>query len=277
MRRILVLLSVLLAATAVVSCGKGGKEPADVGARGKVLATVNGVPIYENDLMQAARGQDPGGDPLRSLVRQELIHQKALKLGLDNDKEYRRRVGQAEAQLQMFRKQELSRILNDHIVRQAVVTDAEIREFFEKNADFIRTQYHVQMIFYRGDESRLADDYRALQGGTPFEEVASRRFPGIPKGSKAPWDLGFLAWDRVPEEWREILPGLEPGKVSPILSLPGGHRGIIRVVAKKVDPVLSLSSEREKIVNRMRKRKIEELQEKMVAEMEKESEIVYKK
>lgn len=277
MRRILVLLSVLFLAMSLSSCGKGGKEPDEGAAGGKVLATVNGVPIYESDLPQAGRGQEPGGDPLRNLVRQELIRQKAQDLGLDKDKEYRRRVGEAEAQLRQFRKQELSRALKDHIVRQAAVTDAEIREYFEKNSDFIRTKYHLQMIFSRRDEAKLAEDYKALQGGVPFEEVASRRFPGIPKGAKAPWDLGFLAWDRIPEPWRDTIRQLEPGKVSPILSLPGGHRGVIRVVAKEVDPVLSLPTERERIVTLLRQRKIDDLQEKMIAEKEKESKIVYTK
>jgi len=63
-----------------------------------------------------------------------------------------------------------------------VVTDSEAREYFEKNSGKIQTKFHVWQIFYRGEETRIAQDSKDLKSGMPFEKVAARRFPNLPKG-----------------------------------------------------------------------------------------------
>jgi hypothetical protein len=121
-----------------------------------------------------------------------------------------------------------------------VVTDSEAQGYFEKNSERIRTIFHVWQIYYRGEESRIAEDHKELKRGIPFEIVASRRFPRLPKGMKAPWD-----------NW------------------------VIKLVDKKVDPQITFASERGKIAEILQKHKSDELHETMLSQMRANSNIVF--
>ena len=74
----------------------------------------------------------------------------------------------------------------EYIKSKAVVTDSEAKEYFEKNSKRIQTKLHLWQIYYRGDEARIADDYKDLKSGKSFEKVASRRFPELAKGNESP-------------------------------------------------------------------------------------------
>ena len=124
----------------------------------------------------------------------------------------------------------------EYIKSKAVVTDSEAREYFEKNSKRIQTKFHVWQIYYRGEETRIAQDSKDLKSGMPFEKVAARRFPNLPKGMKAPWDLGDLYWFQIPAPWQGVVDRLEPGQVSDIIKGPNDRFWVIKLVDKTVDP-----------------------------------------
>jgi hypothetical protein len=171
----------------------------------------------------------------------------------------------------------MSSLYREYIKNKANVTDSEAQEYFEKNSKRIRTKFHVWQIFYKGDESRMAEDHKDLESGRSFERVASRRFPNLPKGMKAPWDLGYLYWNQIPEPWQGIVDRLEPGQVSDIIKGPGERFWVIKLVDKAVDPKVTFATEREKIVEILRKRKTDELHEATLGRMREKSKIVFSK
>jgi parvulin-like peptidyl-prolyl isomerase len=251
----------------------------------KVLATVNGVPITEYDVRQGfqrvAHGETVNpqaiGNILQSIVQNELVYQKAVELGLDNNPGYQGRLHEAQAHMRAMQRQEMSFLYREHIKNQAVVTDAEAQDYFQKNSSRIRTKYHLLQIYYKGNEARIVQDHKEIRSGKSFEKVAAKRFQGLPRNMNSPWDLGYMHWNQVPPAWQAALDRLEPGKVSDIIKGPGERFWVIKLVDKKVDPAITFAAEKEKIVEALKRQKAEALHESLLGEIKAKSKIVYAK
>lgn len=287
LRIIIVPLAVVFLMTSLLSCAgkKEADRKTDADVQGKVLATVNGVPITEYDvnlnLKRAVHGEtvtpEATQNVLEALVRNELVYQQSLELGLDKNPEYRRKLSEVEAQLRDYKRKEMSALYREYVKAKAAVTDSEAREYFEKNSGRIRTKVHLGQIYYRGEEARIAEDYKELKSGIPFEKVASKRFPNLPKGMKAPWDLGYLHWSQIPPYWQDSIDRLKPGQVSEILRGPNERFWVIRLIDKTEDPNVTFATEKEKIVEILRGQKAEELSESMLRQMRTNSKILFPK
>ena len=270
----------------LASCGRGRDSDRRAVAAGvKVLATVNGVPITERDvehrskpaLMGGVPGHDAPGNVLQTVVRDELIYQKAVQLGLDREEEYLQRLENLEAQVRAFQRQEMSSRYRRYVQEHAAVTESEAREYFEKNASVIQTKFHILQIFLRGKYPEILNDHQAVKGGTPFEEVAWRRFAGFPREGKPPWDLGELSWHQLPPSWRGVVDRLEPGQVSDVISGENERFWMIKLAGKRVDPAITFATEKERIGEALRQKKADELHARMLAEMKDKASIVYSK
>lgn len=287
MKKIMVPLIAVFLMTSLFSCAekREADRKADGDVQGKILATVNGVPITENDVKQSmkrvAHGEkatpEATQNVLQVLVRNELIYQQSIELGLEKNPEYRKKLDEVEAQLREYKKQEMSALYKEYIKNKAVVTDSEAKEYFEKNSKRIQTKVHIGQIYYKGEEARIAEDYKDLKSGKSFEKVASRRFPELPKGMNAPWDLGYLYWSQIPAFWQGSIDRLEPGQTSDIIKGPNERFWVIKVVDKSVDPKITFATEKEKIVEFLRKQKIDELSETMLSQMRTKSKIIFPK
>ena len=264
---------------------KEASQKTDGDVQGKILATVNGVPITEYDVdlnvKRVVHGEkvtpEATHNVLQVLVRNELIYQQSLELGIDNNQEYRRKLYEAEAQFRDYKRKEISPLYREYIKNKAVVTDSEAKEYFEKNAKRIQTMLHIGQIYYRGEEARIAEDYKELKSGKSFEKVASRRFPNLPKGMKAPWDLGYLRWSQIPPFWQDGIDRLKPGQVSDIIKGPNERFWVIKLIDSTVDPNITFATEKENIVEILRRQKTDELSEAMLDQMRKKSKIIFPK
>ena len=288
MKKPSVLLIAVLLMASLNSCGERqeANRKTDADIQDKVLATVNGVPITEADrrqILKRAVGHGQGVNPevdknvLETLVRNELIYQQSLELGLDNNQEYRRKLSDADAQLRDYKRKEISPLYREYIKNKAVVTDSEAKEYFERNSKRIQEKIHLGQIYYRGEEARIAEDYKELKSGKSFEKVASKRFPNLPKGMNAPWDLGYLYWSQIPPYWQDSIDRLKPGQVSDIIKGPNERFWLIKLVDRTVDPNITFATEKEKIVEVLRKQKADELSETMLSRMRAKSKIIYPK
>lgn len=287
MKKLSVLFIAAVLMASLVSCSENreAKQKADADPQVKVLATVNDVPITEYDMEQrlkrAAHGEmiNPTAtqNVLQTLVRNELIYQKSLGLGLDKNPEYRKKLYEAEAQFRAWQRQEISALYVRHIRSKVEVKDAEAQEYFEKNSKRIQTKFHVWQIFYRGESDEINKQYQDLKSGIPFEKVASRRFPNLPKNIKAPWDLGYLHWSQIPPPWQGIIDRLEIGQMSDIIKGANNRFWVIKLVNKMVDPKITFATEKERIVEALYKQKTDELYENMLNEMRTKAKIVFQK
>ncbi len=287
MKKITVLLVATILLAALSSCGGNGEanRKAEGDVQGKVLATVNGVPITEYDLRQVSRRVVHGEQvrpessqvALETLVRNELVYQQALELGLDKNPEYRKKVNDIEAQVRELQRQQMDALFREYVKGKATVTESEAQEYFDKNSGRLQTTFHIWQIYYKGGEAEIAKAHKDIKSGIPFEKVAARRFPGLPKGMKAPWDLGYLHWSQIPPSWQDAIARLEPGQVSDIIRGPGERFWVIKLVGKAADPKITFATEKERIVEFLKTRKAEELHASMLARMRSKSKIAFPK
>lgn len=287
MKKLMILFVALVLTTTLSSCGKSREaNRTAAGAQAKVLATVNDVPITEYDLklmqkrMPAGMGahQAVSQNMLDSLVRDELIYQKALELGLDKNQAYHQKLAEMEAQLRSFQRQELSSLYRQQLSSKAEVTDAEAQAYFDKNAKKIQTRYHVMEIFYRNNEAEIAKALQDLKSGAPFEKVAARQFPAnLPANMKTPWDVGEMHWSQIPESWQEVVDRLAPGQVSDVIKGPRERFWLLKLVNKRIDPQITFATEKTKIVEILRQQKSQALYDKMLSELKTKAKIVFPK
>jgi len=270
----------------LASCGekREANQKAAVDDQVKVLATVNGVPITEYDMKTRVKRAVTGGgvheappNVLQTLVRDELIYQKSIQLGLDKKPEYRQKLNDIESQLRAFQRQEMATLYRRYAQEKAEVTDAEAREYFEKNVKQMQTKFHVLQIFYKGKYPEIVKDHEDLKKGMSFENVAARRFPGLPKNIIAPWDLGEMSWNQMPQPWKGIVDRLAPGQVSDIIKGVNDRFWVIKLVNTTVDPKITFATEKETIVEMLKLQKADALYNSMLAEMQEKAKIVYPK
>lgn len=267
----------VLIAVALAACGRSepppwvhrGEGPALHAGQGPqatapvVVATANGAAITSADLdlamttaVRAANPHQGGGEPvappdrgqvLDQLIDQELAAQRAQGLGLDGDPDYQAELSRMAAQLGSFRRQRLARLLDRDTGQRAVVSEADARHFFDVQADGIRTQVRISQLLLH-DPAAIALARRELDAGAKFEDVAARSLATPAPTGSAPWDLGYLAWNQIPEPWQPYLATLPVGATSPIIDGPRGRHWIIQVVDHRVDPSITFETARPQIM-----------------------------
>jgi len=247
-----------------------------------VLVTVNGTPIGEADVRFALSSgghnkEVPPGhikNVLEVIIRRELIYQRAVGLGLDANASYQEKLRRMEAQINAFKRKELSELFWREIGRRVEVSEAEANKYFAENAARIGTEVHVWQILRR-KEGLIEQVLNDLQHGTSFEEVARKLFPNLPKTAGEPWDLGYLRWKQVPKAWRNVVYDLKKGEVSGVIRGPNNRFWIIKLIDKREPPDITFESVKPTVMEILKNAKIEELREKTERDLRAKASIVY--
>jgi foldase protein PrsA len=250
----------------------------------ELLVSVNGAPVGEQDVDYRLKNNSHAKQvtlehkkiALETIIRQELRRQKAVELGLDNDPGYLAELRKREVVLDAFKRDALSRVFFKREIKGKVeVTDEDVKKYFAENIGKMRTEFHVWQIMRRGQAAQIEQDYKDIQFGKPFEEVAGNRFSGIPVNDRPPWDLGYLNWVQIPEPWRAVIHTLKEGEVSGVIKGPRQRFWIIKLVDKRVNEELSSEIFKRAIVEVLKNKKIEALGKERDRELRNKSEIVY--
>lgn len=251
------------------------------GPAGIVLATVDGRPITEQDVRMKLRiGYHDEMQPeamkgaLDEVILEELKSQRAMKLGLDKDPAYRRKIAEATGQLNHLKREEMSKLFfQDRVVARSGISDEEARKYFEEKKQWIQTELHVWQILTKDDgeaEKMLA----RIRDGAPFLDVARERFQKLPEGM-TPWDLGYLHWNQIPEVWQAEVSRLNSGDVSGVLKGPRGRVWIIKVIDKRARSDISFEGEQQTIKKYLAEKKRTDLAESALEEVRKSAKVVY--
>jgi peptidyl-prolyl cis-trans isomerase C len=206
---------------------------AAVPASAKVLATVNGKQITDDDLKIAGeelRGSIPpqlegkarDSYLLDFLIDGELVAQKALAEKADQTPEFARKLAYCREQLLM------KSVLEQ--VAKTTATDAAIKAAYDEAAKAQKpeTEIHARHILVATeDEAKAA--LKRVMGGEEFALVAKdvSKDPGAEGG-----DLGWFTKDRMVPEFADAAFKLDVGQVSdPVKSPFGWH--IIEIIDKR--------------------------------------------
>lgn len=200
-----------------------------------VVATVNGQPITEADLVMAEGElskqfaqlppEQRRAAALSAAIEIKVLAAKAIADGLDKDPDFQRRA----AFLQ-------ERALHGEMVEKEVVgkvTDQEVRARYDKEiaAQPPVNEVHARHILVKTKEEAEAI-IKQLDGGVDFQKLANEHTTD-PSGKSNGGDLGYFGPGQMVPEFEKAAMALEPGSYTkvPVQTQFGWH--VIKVEDKR--------------------------------------------
>lgn len=178
---------------------------------GKVIARVNGQPIYEDDL---------NGKSLEDVITEEIIYQEGLRQGID--KKYRDKVRDFERKL-IIRDTKQSILENSEPTKGP--SDEDIKNYYEKNKNKY-TYVRIHEISF--PDSILANEIREKAKGEEDLQTIANSYPDMVITVN---DIGFNRNMARHFKTREV------GSVSEVIQKPDGTFSVLKIVEIKDIPL----------------------------------------
>lgn len=201
----------------------------------KVIATVNGLNITEQDLAMAVSDLDQQfaklpedqrrGAALSALIEIRLVASEAVAKGLDKDPVFKRRVE--------FLQQ---RALHSEVVDKEIaakITDEDVRKRYDTEIAAAPpvNEVHARHILVKTKEEADAI-IKELDGGADFEKLANEK-TNDPSGKTSGGDLGYFGPGQMVPEFEKVAMALDVGAYTkePVQTQFGWH--VIKVEDKR--------------------------------------------
>lgn len=193
----------------------------------KVLATINGKEITEND-MQEAMSKFPAQNQaqfatengkkqlLDQMVAFELIYNDAVEKGLQDTEEFKK-------QLEKTKKDLLIQIGINNIISTISVTDEETKDFYANNPAMFKAGETAKAKHILVDTEEEAKNIaKEIENGKSFEDAA-KEYSKCPSNASG-GDLGSFGRGQMVPEFDAVVFTTEIGKVSePVKTQFGYH------------------------------------------------------
>jgi peptidyl-prolyl cis-trans isomerase C len=229
----------------------------------KILAKVNGVPITELDVafrMSKGHGTPSSQQPERTLddvIKEELLYQQGIKLGLDKDPGYRAQIERLERQVANLKRVEMTRrVFNQEVAAKVNVGSDEVKRYYDQNKARISTDLHLGMLSF-GTKEAAEEALGKIKTGASFESLAgaAAHHSGAPGGNSS-WDLGFTGWDQIPADFLDAVYRLKPGEVSGVVSMKETGFYLFKLLDARPNPKADYDSMAGSIMNRLREQRV---------------------
>ncbi len=190
----------------------------------EVLATVNGNKItaedYRHFVFEATQGKGGRLDPndvMTELLSRELIHQDALKQGLDKNQD-------VLAELERVKYRLVVGAALDELISKKPITEAELQSLYDKQVKGAGLkEYKARHILVK-DKTLAEQIITELDLGGDFAKLAEKHSTDA-GSSKRGGDLGWFKPQTMVQEFASATMQLEKGKYSatPVKSQFGWH------------------------------------------------------
>lgn len=193
----------------------------------KIIATIGDVEITEQEFMQQLE-KIHGKEVLYDMIDKEVVFQTAQKNGITiSDDEINREITMLKAlsqdsidQIALTSEQQwreeikYSLLLEEILTKDIVVSESELREYYEYNKDFyeIPTVYHLSHIVLSNKEE-AKQVLKELESGSSFSALAMERSID-PFTSMMGGDLGFVSEmsEYTPDSYLDIVKEINEGE-----------------------------------------------------------------
>ena len=218
-------------------------------ANGNVLATVNGMPITEEDVELfieglGQRGQAYANPQGKAVVLEELIAQKlflaeAKKNLFEYEKEFK-------AELERIKERMLINYAMEKVLAKITVTEDELKKYYEENADKMQSGETVNASHILVAEEDMAKDLLAkIEAGEISFEDAAKSFSTCPSAQEG-GNLGDFGRGQMVPEFDEACFAMEVGAVTgPVKTQFGYH--LIRLNSKSAPAPIPYEDIKEQI------------------------------
>ena len=131
-----------------------------------------------------------------------------------------------------------SRVLTRVVSPEVKVTDAMLKEYYDKHKDEYRDmEYHLKQIFISGQKNdgnqRAINAYKLLDQGKTFEDVAAE-FSDDPSGKQG-GDIGFVKVEELLPALKESVKLLVPNTYTNVVQTPYGFHILKLIEINKTD------------------------------------------
>lgn len=244
----------------------------------KVLAVVNGREITDADIyntvarfprerQQYFSTEEGRKQVLEQVISFELVHNHALKEGMNKEEEYNALVENAKKEI-------LTQYAINKLLSDVQISEAEAVGFYFSNKEAFQEEASVSARHILVADLKLAEEVvEKLKGGLDFSKAAEEysTCPSKERGG----DLGEFTRGRMVPEFEEAAFNLEVGQVSePVKTQFGYH--IIMVDSKKEPKEKAFEEVKPAIMNELVNRKQNQLYNNLVTELKKEYSVEYK-
>ncbi|MCI0480414.1 MAG: peptidyl-prolyl cis-trans isomerase [Candidatus Dadabacteria bacterium] len=198
---------------------------------------------------------------LNKIIVREMLLQEALRLGLQNNETIRYKIENYRRNLL------INELLNRQIEGETVVTDKEVKSYYEAHKDQFTTEtVEASYIVVRTRED--AEMIMALlKRGESFSDLA-KKF-SIGPGAESGGSIGEITPGQMIPEFEEALFALEkPGDISPIIETDFGYH-IIRLDKTKTTRTIPYDEASKKIRELLTDQKEKQFFENFVEKLEK--------
>lgn len=262
-------ITAMLLLVCLVGCRQKASQPASASQEKepKLLAKVNGVPITELDVafkMSKSHGTPDSQRPERTLedvIKEELLYQQGLKLGLDKDPGYRAQIEKLERQVANLKRIEMTRrVFNQEVASKVSIGTDDVKRYYDNNKAKISTDLHLGMLSF-GSKEAAEETLKKIRAGASFESVAgaaATEVHGPAAAGKATWDLGFTGWDQIPADFLDAVYRLKAGEVSEVVSMKGTGFYLFKLLGSRPNPKADYDSMAGTITNRLREQQVSE-------------------
>lgn len=227
------------------------------------IKEVTRIPEWAREQFSGKEGKDKF---LEELIKRELVYQDAKKMKLDKDPEYVEKIKE-------FEKMNLiSLILKKEVEEKAKVADAEVKEFFDKNADKFTVGTTVRASHILVDNEEQAQKIRErIKKGDNFAKLAQALSKDKGSATKG-GDIGYFGSGQMVPEFERAVMALKVGEVSePVKTRFGYH--IIQLTDVKKGEVASFEQSKEAIKRQLLAEKQRGLIDSYIANLMKQGKI----
>jgi peptidyl-prolyl cis-trans isomerase C len=228
---------------------------------GKIIATINGQPLYEENLkviQNALPKSTPEQHLLERMIELRLLASAAREEGLDKQIK-------TKAQIQNAVDNQLANdYLSDYLSKMDV-TDAVLKPEYDK---FVKgypstTQYKASHILVKTKEEAEAI-IKQLDSGTPFGKLAEEKSQD-PGSAKQGGDLGWFDANQMVPEFSAAVEKLKKGEITqqPVKSQFGWH--VIKLEDTRQSKPPTFAELKQQLETQYRRKAIEDLIKKLRA------------
>ncbi len=160
----------------------------------------------------------------------------------------------------------INRLLSSMVRQKVVVSDEEIKAFYEKHQEQYVTpkRLHIRIILHPSQQKLRALKQRIEQGEISFAEAARKhsRGPGAEQGG----DLGLVNWKDLGSTWKEQIEPLNPGDLSRVFSTQG-NAALLKLESLHSSSSQQLSKVRDEIRQKIFSKKLKQRYQEYVQEL----------
>lgn len=199
---------------------------------------------------------------LDEFATKEIVTMEAKKRGIENDKDFLRRV-------EYFKKITAAQmLLEKELGEKSKVSDKEVEQYYKKNKDEFTSppQMRLSHIMMKTEEGIKKADER-LKKGEDFAKVA-KDLSEDKESAKNGGDLGSFEKGKMPVEFNNAVANLKKGQVSGIVKTEFGFH-IIKLADIKEGARIELNTVKENVRSMLSQEKQKDIVEKYIQDLRK--------